>query len=480
VNGASSPASGPSLARASTWAAAGVASSHAVAFGTTLVLARLLSPSDFGTVALATVVTDVLYLLQDLGLSPALVQHRGDPRAAAASALRLHVAAGLVLALLLGVASDVPARALGDPAIAGILRVLGVGLVARAVGLAPRALLQRRLAFRELAAIDVGGRVSRAGVAIALAWRGAGAWSLVAGDLAMLAVQSMAAWLACGGVPVRAAVEPATRAALLGFGRSMTLASLVVWARDGATRTLIGVLLGPAALGYWQIAGRLAGAPVVGITHVTNRVALPVYASTASRAALRDTFAVTLRIVSMLALPACAGLLVVAPDVVRIGFGPRWMPIVTPLRCLLVASMLTTLAGTTGELFKALGRPIDLLRTAVPHLVLLVLAIPIGARYGLAGVACAIAGVRVAMAGVALAIARAHLDVPARAFLAPIAPAVAATALMLVTLAAMPALPASPTGLALAVRIAIGAAVYGVGQLAWRQLRPVSPRAIVS
>jgi O-antigen/teichoic acid export membrane protein len=283
---------------------------------------------------------------------------------------------------------------------------------------------------------------------------------------------------------VRAAAAPATRAALLGFGRPMTLASLVVWARDGTTRLLIGLLLGPTELGYYQLAARLAAMPVVGITHVTNRVALPVYAATADAAALRRTFALTLRIVSVLALPACAGLLAVAPDAVRVGFGAGWLPIVTPLRCLLVASMVTTLAGTTGELFKAIGRPVDLLRTAVPHLVLLAITIPIGARHGLVGVACAIAVVRIAMAGVALTIAHGHLALPPRALGDAVAPAIVGTVFMLAALAVATSLPPvhSPA-LALVVRTAIGCSAYGIGHLAWRllaRIRPVAPRAILS
>jgi PST family polysaccharide transporter len=109
---------------------------------------------------------------------------------------------------------------------------------------------------------------------VTLAWRGAGAWSIVAADLTALTVQSVLAWVACGPIPLGAAA-PEIRAALLRFGRPMTVAGLVVWARDGLTRGLVGRLLGPAELGYFQLAGRLASAPVVGITHVSNRVALP-------------------------------------------------------------------------------------------------------------------------------------------------------------------------------------------------------------
>src|SRR6185436_20219203 len=122
-------------------------------------------------------------------------------------------------------------------------RVLGLGILARGVGLVPRALLQRALAFRALATADVAGLIARAVEAMTLAWHGAGLWSLVAGDLAALVLQSAVAWVACGGVPMRHPAAREARAALLRFGRPMALASLVIWARDGVTRALIGVLL---------------------------------------------------------------------------------------------------------------------------------------------------------------------------------------------------------------------------------------------
>jgi PST family polysaccharide transporter len=465
------PTTARTVARASTWAALGVAASKGLSLATTLILARVLLPADFGAVALAAVLTDLLLLLQDAGLSPALVQHRGDPRAAAATVLRLHLRIALALVATVVVLAGPAARLLGDAAIAPLVRALGLGILLRGVTLAPRAVLQRTLAFRALAIAEIGGRAARAAVAILLAWRGAGAWSLVAGSVAALGCESALVWLACGPLPLRAAASPDVRAALLRFGRPMTLASVVVWARDGVTRVLVGRLLGETELGYFHLAARIAAAPVTGITHVTNRVALPVYAAESDRAALRRTYRTTLRIVSLLALPACAALVATAPLAVAVAFGPAWAPIVAPMRILLVASMASALAATTGELFKAIGRPTDLLRTAVPHLCLLLVAVPLGAAWGLPGIACAIAVVRVTMALVALALAARHVRLRARELAESLAPAVAGIAVMLIALGAARALgpdPSPPTTSAFVAYGVVAALAYALSLLAWR------------
>jgi O-antigen/teichoic acid export membrane protein len=163
--------------------------------------------------------------------------------------------------------------------------------------------------------------------------------------------------------------------------------------------------------------------------------------------------------VAALALPFAAVLFAVAPAAIAVGFGARWAPVVAPLRVLLVASMVSALAATTGELFKALGRPVLLLRTAAPHLVLLAIAVPIGARDGLAGVATAIAIVRIGMALVALAIAFRLLALPVRSVVRAIGPAFAAAALALVAVAVVARVDVGgPPWVALAVQTGAGGA----------------------
>jgi O-antigen/teichoic acid export membrane protein len=451
------------VVRASSWVAIGAVASKGLALATAVVLAHFLAPADFGVVALATIATDFVALVQDLGLSPALGQHRGDPRAAAASALRLHAGAAVALTLATMLAAEPIAHGLGDPALASLVRALALGTLLRGVGLVPRALLQRSLAFRALALADVAALGLRGAVAVTLAWRGAGAWSIVAGDLTALAVQAALAWAVWGRVPLGAAT-PDVRAALLRFGRPMTVAGLVVWARDGLSRGIVGRLLGPADLGYFQLAGRLASAPVVGITHVGNRVALPVYAAADDHGALAHAFTTTLTVVAALALPFAAVLFAVAPEAIAVGFGARWAPVVTPLRLLLVSSLTSSLAATTGELFKAVGRPALLLRTAAPHLVLLAIAVPIGARFGLAGVAGAIALVRIAMALVALAIAFRLLELPLATVARAIAPGVASAVLALAAVAAITMLgvvAGAPPWLTLGIRAGMGFVTAG-------------------
>src|SRR5262249_30065562 len=98
--------------------------------------------------------------------------------------------------------------------------------------------------------------------------------------------------------------------------------------------------------------------------------------------------------------PICAGLIGVAAPLVHLLFGPGWQPVVRPLQALLLASLVSTVSATTGEIFKAVGRPDQVLRTALPHGVLLAVGGWIGGGHGLAGVCVAVVVSR-AIAGTA-------------------------------------------------------------------------------
>src|SRR5262245_60971480 len=148
------------------WSATSFVGSAVLAVATSAPLARLLAPDDFGLVAFAMVVLGVVYVVQDLGLSPALVQHRGDAGDAAVGVLWVHLAVGVLLVGAVAAAGRWVTAALGMPAVAPVLLALAPTVLLRAAGLVPRALLQRRLAFRALAAADLSAFLVRAAVAI--------------------------------------------------------------------------------------------------------------------------------------------------------------------------------------------------------------------------------------------------------------------------------------------------------------------------
>src|SRR5262249_23744914 len=203
----------------------------------------------------------------------------------------------------------------------------------------------------------------------------------------------------------------------------------------------------------------------------------PVYASLRPPA-VRAAFRRTLTAVAALGVPVCVGLVVVADSLVTVLFGPRWAPVVTPLRLLALASLVSIVSATTGEIFKATGRPGYMLRTALPHLVLLVVAIVVGARFGLVGIAGAVAGVRACMGMVALALAAHAVGLRPRGVLRSLAPALGGMLAMLVATAAargaLHALALDRPVVLLATQLALGAAAYGVA------VRALAPRAVRS
>jgi PST family polysaccharide transporter len=458
---------GRPVAHGLAWTAAGFVGSGAVSLLASMALTRLLPAAAFGEVALAMTLIGSALLLVDLGLSPALVQRPGDVVPAATSTFVVQCTTGIAVAAALALGAGAIARAFAMPTLAPVLRALSLVCVLRALMLVPRALLQRRFGFRQQSTADMVEALTRAAVAIPLAWLGWGATSLVVGELASQVTEVACTWWLCRWRPERAGWQPSVLRDLGRFGRPMLGATLAIQARGQVDRIAVGALLGPVELGYYHLANRLAALPVSGIIHVSNRVMFPVYAAAGDADARRAAYLRTLAMTSQLAFAICAGLIAVAAPLVYVVFGPGWQPVVRPLQALVLASLVGTVSATTGEIFKAVGRPDQVLRTALPHAVLLAVAVWIGAGYGLAGVCVAVVASRAIAGSAAFLLLMRTIDLGLGDVWTALAPAVAASAVMSgavrVAGAALPATTAP--AIQLAVLVTVGVAAWA--PLAW-------------
>src|SRR5918997_5502151 len=163
------------------WTLLAYASSKLVTVATTLVLARLLAPSDFGLVALAWVALGLVGVLRDLGLSATLVVRQDLDRTAQGTLLTLMLAIGTATAVVIAATAPLVASLFSEPRLSGILAGLAASLVVNGVTGFYEAVLQRELAFRARFVSQIAQVAVYAAVAIAAAAAGAGVWSLVAG-----------------------------------------------------------------------------------------------------------------------------------------------------------------------------------------------------------------------------------------------------------------------------------------------------------
>lgn len=335
-----------------------VAQGLRVALGlvTTAVLAKSLSPGEFGIVGLAAVVIGFVVLFKDLGTGAAVVQRERLEPATLASLFWLNCAIGAAGTLALALLAPVLANLFLEPRLAGPLTGLAFTLTLSGPAVVPQALLQRDLRFRALARIEVVSQVLGSVVAIALAWLGAGCWSLVVQVLVAQVIASSTTLVVAGYRPRGRFSFAALRGIAAVSGPLVGFQIFNYFARN-ADQALLGRFVGAAAVGDYALGNRLVMQPLGSIAMVTQRVLLPVCARMQDdplrmqAAYLRAVGAVVTVLFPVLAL-----LIALAPTLVLGLFGEAWRGVVPLLGYLGWVGVLQAVTTTTSVVYQALGR----------------------------------------------------------------------------------------------------------------------------
>lgn len=364
------------------WAALMEVAGRAVSPVVFVVLARLLPPEAFGVIASAMVAIGFAQIICDTGLGKAVIQAQGDPREAANvvfwSNLGLGAAAyGIVFLLAPRLADH-----FNSPVAAPVLRVLGIQIVVASLSSVPQALLVRDMEFRKLFRIRLATALVPAALSIPLALTGRGVWALVAGSLCGAVLNMVLLWRICPWRP-RAVIRRDAAARIYRFGGWTVAEGLCVWFFLWGDSLLVGTYLGVEDLGIYR-AGMVVSTAVFGLAlNPFLPVLYPAFSRIQQdRAALRDAFLKTIRVVVFLALPMGTGLLLVSPKLVPLLFGTRWGGLGPILGILGFTQGVAWLVGINNELYRAMGRPDVttklLLATALLYLPAYLLAAPHG------------------------------------------------------------------------------------------------------
>ncbi|MEA2293678.1 MAG: hypothetical protein QOE86_1317 [Solirubrobacteraceae bacterium] len=381
---------GGHTARGVAWVAGARLGSQLLQFASTIVLARLLVPSDYGLIAIVWTFTSFAFLLSDLGLGASLVQRDRLAPEDAATAFWINAVAGVVLTLLVVALSGALAQLFGEPRLGPLLALAGVGY-AIAMTVVPIAILERQLRFRAIALIDIGSFTLGTVISIACAAAGVGAASLVIGPLVTTGVTTVSAFAISRWLP-RARPTRAAARRLVGFGGHLTGFNILnFWARN-ADNLLLGKVGGPTVLGLYNRAYMLMLMPINQVGGVLGRVLLPVFSRLAGdRARLGSAFLRVGRTGGIITFPLLFGLAAVAANFVPVAFGERWTGMV-PLLVVLALSGPPQIVGVlSGVLCQATGQPRLLSTWGNLTNVTVVLAILIGLPWKAEGVAVAFA-----------------------------------------------------------------------------------------
>lgn len=357
----------------------------------TVVLARLLTPAEFGLIGMVAVVVNFAQLFKDAGLSMATVQRDTISREQISTLFWINIVLSAVLGLVVLAASPLVALFYGRPELTAVTAVLSVSFIISGLGIQHAALLRRHMQFAALAVVRVGAQLVQLTVAIVLALVGFGYWSLVCGSLtAGLATVGLTIAF-CPWVPGRLRQGTGVRD-MLSFGGHLTGFNFINYFARNADKLLIGRVIGADGLGIYEKAYQLFMLPITEISSPITSVAMPVLSSLQNEPArYLKYYRRLLDVLALLTVPLTVYCILEADFLIRLVLGPQWTDAGPVFRVLAIAGLFQPTSGTAGLVLLSLGRANRLLRVATVTGTVTVLSFIAGIPYGILGVATAYA-----------------------------------------------------------------------------------------
>ncbi len=349
------------------WSFTSSAGQAVLQIGATVVLARLLTPAEFGSAAAALLVVGLTQLVTQLGVAAALV-HRADlSDTEVAAAFWFSVILSAVFAAGMYAFSVPLGGFVGLPPDSHLLRLLSVTLLLAGATAVPAGLLQRRLRFRPMAVVDLlAAGPATIGVSVVLAAQGLGpdalAWGVIVA--ALVTAVGYAAIARPAVTPMSPAVAWHNLRPMIGFGSGYSLTQLGNWVALNADNLVVARLLGTVPLGVYTRAYNLLSEPANVIGGAADKVLFPAMARVRDDGErLRGAYVRTASLVALVTVPASVLLFVLAPEIVHVLLGSQWGAVVLPLQVFALVllprtsyKISTSLTRATGAVYRAAWR----------------------------------------------------------------------------------------------------------------------------
>jgi O-antigen/teichoic acid export membrane protein len=368
------------IAKGAVWLTATRVLVNLITLASTLLLARMLIPADFGLVAIATTISAIINSVTDLSLAAALIQHKNPQDEHLHSAWSLNVARGAILALMICGLSVPIARLYGDSRLVVILMLIGAMTLVAGIANPKLALFSRDLIFWQEFIVGVAQRVIGFVVAIVVALLFRSYWALVAG---MAATQVSATILSYLLIPYRPRIRLAHARELLSFSVWLSLGQAINTLNWKFDYLMIGYFLGSIPLGYYTVGDSLAGMPTREATTPLAQTLFPGFARlTDAPPRLGLAYMRAQSLLSAAALPAGCGFAIIAKPLILLTMGSKWLPAVIVIQLLAGVFAFQTLSTTLQPLALAMGRTRDLLIRDVANFLIRVPLVIIGMLTG--------------------------------------------------------------------------------------------------
>lgn len=406
-------------------------------FAVSIVLARLLAPSDYGLVGMALVITGFVALFGNLGLGAALIQKKEIDDEYVSTAFWTTVAAGVVLLGAVYFTAPLAADFYNDTRVATVARVAALGLLFGPMNSIVTSLLERHMRYRVVAMLDISTALLGQTTAVGFAFSGMGVWSLVAGTLVAQATRIPLAFLFERWLP-GFAFNVAKLKDLFSFGGYLLAFNFVNYLNRNLDKLIIGRALGASQLGYYDMAYQAMLKPLQNVSDTIGRPLFPALSSLQDhKKEAAETYRKIVAYISLITFPAMFGLSAVAADFVMVVLGSQWEPAISVLQILALAGAIQSVSATVGSVYLSQGRSDLMFKVGIFGTIAIATAFFTGIRWGILGVAVAYAITTLLVWIITQMIANSLIALQGRRYWISLLPAARSGALMAIAVVAV-------------------------------------------
>lgn len=399
-------------------------------FITIIILARLLTPEDFGIVGLATLFTGLITVINELGMSAAIIQRKDINDVHISTSFWTNIGMGIILFIFTVIISPFVANFFHEELMRPILIVSSTGLVIGSFGVVHRALLEKNINFKNITIVEVCAAFGSGMVSILLAINNFGVWSIVLGSVASTFISVVILWKLSKWRPSLKFSSKHFKE-LFSFGGNVAGSQLLNYIAMRVDYLIIGKMLGTTSLGYYSLARMITSLPVQKVSWTIMRVVFPAFSSVQyNRDVLKKGYLNVTKYISLITFPMLAGIFVVAPEFINTFYGSKWTPVIILVQILALQGAIVSICSMTGTIQYVKGRSDIQFKWQIFTAIIMTIAVLIGSNYGITGVAISLTITTFILAFIIQSITNMLIDLSMRDYIKEIIPATISSILL--------------------------------------------------
>jgi len=340
-----------------------------------IILARILSPNDFGLMGIALLAMSILETFSQTGFEQALIQKKEDIESYLNNAWTVLILRGFILFIILYFIAPYVAIFFNAQEAKPIIRVIGFSILFQAFTNIGVIYFQKELEFKKQFIYQLSGTLADFIVAISAVLILRNVWALVLGSLAGSIARCFMSYLIHPHRPCLSKDLGKVKE-LFGFGKWIMGLSILVFLITQGDDIFVGKILGTTALGFYQLAYRISNIPATEITHVISQVTFPTYSKLQDNLhKLREAYLKVLQLTAFLSFPIAGLIFVLAPNFTKIFLGEKWMPMVPAMQILCIFGVTRSINALFGSFLQGIGKPSILTKAAAIQLTIIIILI---------------------------------------------------------------------------------------------------------